>query len=224
MSTREALMTAAAVVAVLVTGTACTSGSTAGPAPTTTVATPTPIPAPPTTSGVTPSPLVNAPPTVNASAPAMPTGAPGRPRGLPTTAVDPMRADSVATAFATTTFTYDTARDVSEFDAQTRSARYATPAFAAQLTTPLAQTGSATFTELAAHQGFTTVALKLNVDDGQPPDELRSAARSYTVTVTGQGNAGWTAPIDTTTVYVFLVRTEASAPWQVDRVTFGRGQ
>ena len=98
-----------------------------------------------------------------------------------------------------------------------------------ELTAPLAQTGSASFTTLAAHQGFTTVALARNVDDGQPPDELRTAARSYRVAVTGQGTTesgtgGWSAPLDANTVYVTLTRSGASAPWQVATVSFGLGR
>ena len=226
-STRRSSMTAAAaavVLAVVVTG--CSSTAQGAPTPTTETTTATvitPIPAPPTPSaapaGTTPV----------ATAPAMPTGTPGRPRGLPTTAVDTTSIDAVAKAFASTTFTYDTALDRSEFDAQVRSSVYATPAFAAELTTPLAQTGSATFTTLAAHQGFTTVTLALNADDGQPPDELRSAARSYRVTITGQGTTGlgtggWSAPLDATTIYLRLARTGASAPWQIASVSFGLGR
>lgn len=155
----------------------------------------------------------------------MPTGAPGVPRGLPTAAVDTASVDAVAAAFTTATFTYDTAGDVSEFDAQLRSAVYATPAFAAELTVPLARTGSAVFTELAAHDGFTTVQLVANRDDGQPPDELRTGARSYDVTVTGQGGSdGWSAVLTEDTIYVFLTRGGASAPWQVASVSFGLGR
>ena len=215
-ATRTATRTAATVTLLLALACGCSSKpATATPDPSTTAVSTTPIPAP---SSAAPAP------TPAASAPAMPTGAPGRPRGLPAAAVDTASAEAVARAFLSTTFTYDTPGDVSEFDAQARSAAYATPAFAVVLTTPGAQTGSASFTTLAAHQGFTTVALAANVDDGQPPDQLRTAARSYSVTVTGQGAGGWTAQLTTTTVYVFLTRTGASAPWQVERVSFGLGQ
>ena len=214
---RSSLTAAAAAVALAVVATGCSSTAQGAPtaATTTTATVTTPIPAPPTPSaaptGTTPV----------ATAPAMPTGTPGRPRGLPTVAADTTSIDAVAKAFATTTFIYDSGLDRSEFDAQVRSATLATPAFAAELTTPLAQTGSATFTTLAAHQGFTTVTLAPNADDGQPPDELRSAARSYRVTITGQGTGGWSAPLDATTIYLRLARTGASTPWQVASVSFG---
>jgi hypothetical protein len=211
---------AALLGVVLLATTGCSSDTPAAPTPasSTPSATPAPIPAPTATPGIS----VSSPP--SASAPAMPTGTPGRPRGITTTTVDTTSADAVASAFVTTTFAYDSATDLSEFDAQVRSAVYATPTFATELTTPLAQTGSAVFTTLLAHQGFTTVALAPNTDDGQPADALRSAARSYAVTVTGQGADGWSAPLDAATVYVMLTRTGASAPWQVASVTFGLGR
>ena len=228
MRRRALPMAATACVLVLVTG----CGAQTPPAPEPTTSAPAPDPTtPPRTAAVPVPPAGTGPPGtgapvapgVTASAPAMPTGAGGRPRGLPTVVVDPTNPDSVAMAFATTTFAYDTAHDVSEFDAQVRAADYATPAYAAQLRTPLARTGSAVFTTLAAHQGFTTVTARKNSDDGAPPDGLRAAARSYGLVVTGHGTAGWTAPVDASTIYVFLTRTGGSAPWQVDRVTFGVG-
>jgi len=53
--------------------------------------------------------------------------------------VDGQSPDAVAAAFAGTTFAYDTAIDRSPFDAQVRSAVYATPAFAGVLKQPLQQ-------------------------------------------------------------------------------------
>ena len=218
MTTTGRTVLAAAVVVLLGAAAGCSSGTQAEPAPASSTPYAAPIPAP--TSAGAPSVA----PTPAASAPAMPTGAPGRPRGLASTTVDTTSVDAVAMAFVATTFSYDSATDVSEFDAQVRSAVYATPTFAAELTTPLARTGSATFAMLAAHQGFTTVSLATNADDGQPADALRSAARSYTVTVTGQGTDGWSAKVDTTTVYVMLTRAGSTAPWQVTSVSFGLGR
>jgi len=137
--------------------------------------------------------------------------------------VDGQSPDGVAGAFAAATFTYDTALDRSPFDAQVRSAVYATPAFAAVLTQPLQQGGGAQWNTLAAHHGFTTVALTENHDDGRPPDQLGAAARAYTVTTTGHGDNGWTAPLDSQTMYVFLTRTGTATPWQVSRVSFSGG-
>jgi len=137
--------------------------------------------------------------------------------------VDGQSPDTVAAAFAATTFIYDTALDRSPFDAQVRSAVYATPGFAVVLKQPLQQGGGAQWNTLAAHHGYTTVALAVNHDDGRPPDQLGAAARGYTITVTGHGDAGWTAPLDSQTMYVFLTRTGTTTPWQVARVSFSGG-
>jgi len=157
------------------------------------------------------------------SNPPVPAGSPGQPRGRGAGPVDGRSPDGVASAFAAATFTYDTALDRSPFDAQVRSAVYATPAFAAVLKQPLQQGGGAQWNTLAAHHGFTTVALTENHDDGRPPDQLGAAARAYTVTTTGHGDAGWSAPLDSQTMYVFLTRTGTATPWQVSRVSFSGG-
>jgi len=158
------------------------------------------------------------------SAPTVPAGRPGQPRGAVPAPVSSGDPDAVAAAFADTTFTYDTAIDRSPFDAQVRSAVYATAQFATQLRRPLVQGGGAEWTALAAHHGYTTVALTPNVDDGRPPDQLRAAARSFTPAVTGHGDGGWVQLWDSQTMYVFLTRTGAQALWQVDRVSFGSAQ
>ncbi len=158
------------------------------------------------------------------SNPLIPAGSPGQPRGRGAAPVDGQSPDGVAAAFAAATFTYDTALDRSPYDAQVRSAVYATPAFAAVLKQPLAQGGGAQWNTLAAHHGYTTVALTANHDDGRPPDQLGSAARAYTVaTTTGHGDNAWSAPLDSQTMYVFLTRTGTATPWQVSRVSFSGG-
>jgi len=157
------------------------------------------------------------------SNPPVPAGSPGQPRGRGAAPVDGQSPDGVAGAFAAATFTYDTALDRSPFDAQVRSAVYATPAFAAVLKQPLQQGGGAEWNTLAAHHGYTTVALTENHDDGRPPDQLGSAARAYTVATTGHGDAGWSTPLDSQTMYVFLTRTGTATPWQVSRVSFSGG-
>jgi len=158
------------------------------------------------------------------SNPPVPAGVAGQPRGQAGGGpVDGQSPDAVSAAFAGTTFTYDTALDRSPYDAQVRSAVYATPPFAAVLKQPLHQGGGAQWNTLAAHHGYTTVALAVNHDDGRPPDQLGAAARGYTITVTGHGEDGWTAPLDSQTMYVFLTRTGTTTPWQVARVSFRGG-
>ncbi len=163
----------------------------------------------------TPGPMPSNPP--------VPAGSPGQPRGQAAGAVDGESSDGVAAAFAAATFTYDTALDRSPYDAQVRSAVYATPAFAAVLKQPLQQGGGAEWNTLAAHHGFTTVALTVNHDDGRPPDQLGAAARAYTVATTGHGDNGWSTPLDSQMMYVFLTRTGTATPWQVSRVSFSGG-
>jgi hypothetical protein len=152
-------------------------------------------------------------------------GTPGTPRGKPAppppVEQSPAAADEVAGSFAAASFTYDTAIDVSPHDAQVRAAAYATPTYARTLRAPVPSTGDAQFTDLAAHHGFTTVALAPNADDGRPPDQLRSAARSVTVTPTGHGDNGWTQPLPPRVMYVLLTRDGPTSPWQVDQVSFG---
>jgi len=111
------------------------------------------------------------------SNPPIPAGNPGQPRGQAGGPVDGQAPDGVAAAFAAATFTYDTALDRSPYDAQVRSAVYATPAFAAVLKQPLQQGGGAEWNTLAAHHGYTTVALAVNHDDGRPPDQLPGRGR-----------------------------------------------
>jgi len=199
-----------------------------GPAPA-----PTPTPPASVSAPVSPSagPLLTGPssaaprsaPGPVPSNPPVPVGTPGSPRGHVAVPVDGQSPDGVASAFAAATFTYDTALDRSPDDAQVRSAVYATPAFAAVLKQPLQQGGGAQWNTLTAHHGFTTVALTENHDDGRPPDQLGAAARGYTVATTGHGDDGWSTPLDSQTMYVFLTRTGTATPWQVSRVSFSGG-
>ncbi len=214
-------VTVVAAVAVLGAVAGCSGGSTPPPAPS------PPVPGPSQLTGASPAPS-STPRTATTvgpvpSNPPIPAGTAGSPRGQVVGAVDGQSPDGVAGAFAAATFTYDTALDRSPFDAQVRSAVYATPAFAAVLKQPLQQGGGAQWNTLAAHHGFTTVALTANHDDGRPPDQLGSAARSYTVDTTGHGDNGWVAPLDSQTMYVFMTRTGTATPWQVARVSFSGG-
>jgi hypothetical protein len=67
----------------------------------------------------------------------------------------------------------------------------------------------------AAHRATTTVATALDHDAGAPPDTSTAAYRSFEVTVTAHGQAGWTAPASHYQCFVTLTRDTASAPWQV---------
>jgi len=207
------------VAVVVVAGCAgCGGGGGTAPSPPSV----TSVPVTPSSSAVSSPPAPSTPGPVPSNPP-VPAGNPGQPRGRATAPVDGQSPDAVASAFATATFTYDTALDRSPYDAQVRSAVYATPAFAAVLKQPLRQGGGAQWNTLAAHHGFTTVALTANHDDGRPPDQLGAAARAYTVATTGHGDNAWSAPLDSQTMYVFLTRTGTATPWQVSRVSFSGG-
>lgn len=141
------------------------------------------------------------------------------PRGAgisaPGAALDRHDATAVGSAFAIASFAYDASMDTSPFDAQVRSAAFATPTYAASLRRPLANPGSAQFNDLSDHHGYTTVALSENHDDGRPPDTTTAAVRSWTANITGHAPDGWSAPMGSALLYVSLTRPSAGAVWQV---------
>jgi hypothetical protein len=121
----------------------------------------------------------------------------------------------VGEAFSTATFTYDSLIDTSPADGQRRSADFATPAFATALRQPLMQGGGAVWNEMAAHRGYTTVALAQDHDDGRPPDTATSAVRGWTVTATGHAADGWSAPMSSVVMFVSMTRPTPAGGWQV---------
>jgi hypothetical protein len=168
-------------------------------------------PAPP--SSLTGSPSAAAVPVSPPGAPTS-TGVGSAARGGPPPALA-SDATSVGSAFAVTSFAYDTTIDVSPADAQRRSAEYATPAYAAQLRQPLANPSNQRFNDLTSHHGYTTVALAENHDDGRPPDTPGTAMRSWTATSTGHGDGGWTAPMGSALMFVTLTRASTANGWRV---------
>jgi len=144
-------------------------------------------------------------------------GASGTPRGAGPgiDQVNGADASAVGEAFSTATFTYDSLIDTSPADGQRRSADFATPAFATQLRQPLMQGGGALWNEMAAHRGYTTVALVKDHDDGRPPDTATSAVRGWTVTATGHAADGWSAPMNSVVMFVSMTRATPASGWQV---------
>jgi len=126
--------------------------------------------------------------------------------------------DGVGAAFVVASFAYDSATDSSPFDAQRRSADFATPAYGAQLRQPLANPGNARFNTMSAHHGYTTVALAPNHDDGRPPDTATTAVRAWTATSTGHSPDGWTSPMGSALIFVSMTRTTPSGSWQVSTI------
>ncbi len=184
----------------------------------------------PTAPSPSPAPASSAPPSAVAPATASPSssagggapvtvppGASGTPRGAGPgiDQVNGADASAVGEAFSTATFTYDSLIDTSPADGQRRSADFATPAFATQLRQPLMQGGGALWNEMAAHRGYTTVALAQDHDDGRPPDTATSAVRGWTVTATGHAADGWSAPMSSVVMFVSMTRATPAGAWQV---------
>jgi len=183
----------------------------------------------PTAPSPSPAPASSAPPSAVAPATALPSspgggapvtvppGASGTPRGAGPgiNQVNGADASAVGEAFSTATFTYDSLIDTSPADGQRRSADFATPAFATQLRQPLMQGGGAVWNEMAAHRGYTTVALAPDHDDGRPPDTATSAVRGWTVTATARAADGWSAPMSSVVLFVSMTRPTPASGWQV---------
>ena len=182
---------------------------------------PSPSPSPAPASSAPPSavaPATALPSSAGGGAPVtVPPGASGTPRGAGPgiDQVNGADASAVGEAFSTATFTYDSLIDTSPADGQHRSADFATPAFATQLRQPLMQGGGAVWNEMAAHRGYTTVALVKDHDDGRPPDTATSAVRGWTVTATGHAADGWSAPMSSVVLFVSMTRPTPASGWQV---------
>jgi len=179
----------------------------------------------PSTASAAPAPGSAVPRSTTAQPSAAPTAAPasapagqtGVPRGTPATVSTVNLADATAVgeAFVTTSFSYDTAIDVSPADAQRRSIPLANPAYAAQLRAAGTLPGGDRWNTLADHHGYTTTTLAENHDQGRPPDTGTTAVRSWTVTTAGHSPDNWTAPMGTALVFVTMIRTSSTDPWQV---------
>lgn len=166
-----------------------------------------------TTSGPRPNPngLITPVP----SPQPVPTGKDGVPRGDFPSHVDSRDATVVSKAFARASFLSDARVDVSPFDAPRRAARWATRAYAGQLSQPGVQSGGAAWQAMAAHHGYTTVDATPNQDDGRPTDQLRRARRAWSLTITPHGDDGWSGPPRQQVMYVTLTRADSQAPWRV---------
>lgn len=151
----------------------------------------------------------------------IPTGTTGQPRGgvIPPSSVAGTNADAVATATVATMYRYDSAIDNSPMDATRRAKPWLTSDYAAAVEKPMPGGGGADWLALAEHHGYTTTSVKEAHDDGAPPDDPTHASRQRVVTVTSQGDNGWTVQPTVVTVFVNLVRPTSSAPWQINGVT-----
>jgi len=151
----------------------------------------------------------------------VPTGTTGQPRGqiIDPATVNGQDADAVATAAVATMYRYDCSIDNSPMDASRRAKPWLTPDYMAAVAKPMPGGGGADWITLSQHHGYTTTSVKDAHDDGAPPDDRTHASRQRVVTVTPQGDNGWSAQPTVVTVFVNLVRPTPSAPWQISGVT-----
>lgn len=150
--------------------------------------------------------------------PAVPTGQPGRPRGLDVDAdtVDVNDVDQVAQAFAATKLTADTAIDIAPADVDRRAARWMSPEYADQQTQPRSSGGGAEWLSLSQNRGYYSVVLQQTAAAEQglittAPDAL-SAERPYIAQLTAHDAS---LPEQSFAVVVYLTRTDTDAPWTV---------
>lgn len=127
----------------------------------------------------------------------MPAGKAGTPRGgvLNLADVDQSNASAVAIAAMRASLGVDTRIDATRFDAQRRSAPLLAPKLAALSRGPAGGNGGidATWTQLAAHHGYSAVTATSTPQEGQPADTPTTAVRSLTVRVISHGDRGWTS-------------------------------
>lgn len=133
--------------------------------------------------------------------------------------VDPTDANSIGTAYAATSWTFDTTTDHSPTDAQRRAASYATASLAAQLrqASPIAATGAA-WDSLAARHGWTTVEASTAASPDAGPDTPTNTVRQATLHITSHDDTGWSDPSLFPPIVMFehLTRTDPHAAWQID--------
>ncbi|MFC9233637.1 hypothetical protein ACFTZI_32560 [Streptomyces decoyicus] len=155
------------------------------------------------------------------AASALPTGATGTPRGdLPDPkTVNGHDPDAVSKAALTAMWTVDTRLDVSQHDASLRAIPYTTPKYAKGIkSTPPRSAPGAEWARWADHHAYTKVTMSDANDAGAPPDTATDAYRTWTLTSTPTGDAGWKGDPTTITAFVYLTRSSKNADWKVDAV------
>lgn len=134
-----------------------------------------------------------------------------------TGAADP---SEVAGLFAQASWAMDTSTDRSPTDAQRRSAAYAMPQLAQELTSggPIGG-GGAQWTQLVAHHGWTTVATSARPAQ-DAPDTATTKTRQVTTTIIAHGDDGWTSATIYPPQVVFVQLVPApGGGWKVSRAT-----
>ncbi|WP_051722646.1 hypothetical protein [Streptomyces albus] len=148
----------------------------------------------------------------------------GKPLGPGAKVPSPPDADfgdptSVATAWAVTAYSHDTAYDAGPHDAVLRAARYATEKLAAaeREHRPAAGAGGQ-WLLWAEHKAWTTVKTSLETDGDAPSDTATTAWRQIAVTGKARGRDGWSGPGPRLHAFVQLVRDGRGDPWRVSKV------
>ncbi|MFH9871569.1 hypothetical protein ACH4NT_36530 [Streptomyces lydicus] len=145
----------------------------------------------------------------------MPSGQAGTPKGGLPKAVDEQDATAVAKAVAQVAFTYDAQLDRTRADAQRRTTRWLTPAYAqTALGQPVAPPG-ASWDQMATHHGYTTATAR-QAHDTAPASTPKSAYRQFEVTVQFHGRDGWKGDDEHWVTWIHLTRSTTSSPWRVD--------
>ncbi|PBC72412.1 hypothetical protein BX261_7286 [Streptomyces sp. 2321.6] len=145
----------------------------------------------------------------------MPSGKAGTPKGGLPKDVNEQNATAVAKAVAGVAFAYDTELDRTRADAQRRTTRWLTPAYAkTALGQPVAPPG-ASWDQMAAHHGYTTATAR-QAHDTAPASTPISAYRQFEVTVQYRGRDGWKGSNETWVTWIHLTRSTTSSPWKVD--------
>ncbi|MGW3391320.1 hypothetical protein [Streptomyces cinereoruber] len=123
---------------------------------------------------------------------------------------------SVARAWATVAYGYDTAYDAGRQDAVLRTLPYLTPARASAEREHVSAGGTGgDWNVWARHRAWTTVRLTFeDGDDDLPPDTPTLAYREIFVEGTARGRDGWTGPGPRLMASVKLTRA-VDGPWRV---------
>lgn len=144
----------------------------------------------------------------------------GKPRGLTIDVnnVDRTSPDMVTQAFSILLFSADTRTDVSPNTAGGRAAQLATNSLARQLTENVPENGDTDWDQLISNDGYSTVVVKKNNDEGAPTNTGTTAFSSYLAEVTN--NPG---KKEIYVVYVELTKNPSDNRWSVSSYNLAAG-
>jgi hypothetical protein len=166
-----------------------------------------------------PASITSSTPTTSPSPTSTTSSAPSRLEVPDLADVDRQDPDAVATAAVTTINQWDTTTDQSPADALRRAAPLLSTELVTDSIAALPPQGSAFWSELAGHQGYTDVTVTLANEYGQPrnTDTAATSVTSYVVTATGDD--GWNQTADPAVLRVRMGRPTTADPWTVTGFT-----